>query len=129
VFVGDNILGAIIALNFVAVANMRVEFSDRASRLIKLFSSYTFSIYFSTCPSSPSCWGVLGLHSALLVVPFLAVSIVALGSLTERQLPRWRVLASYLWSVAGHRESPLAVQSVGVDGDTGNPARPLRVRL
>ena len=93
-FAGDWLLGLLVAANFAAAANLPVlgRVLIRAKGQIRTAASYTFSIYLYHAPTFALLWGVLGWRQLWLVLPAMALIIVALGQCTERQLPRLRRL-------------------------------------
>lgn len=95
-FVGDTLLGLIVSLNFVAAANLAPWLArlQPISRPCRTAASFTFSLYLYHMPAFALLWGFLGLRSAWTVLPALALCIVGLGLVTERQLPRWRAWAA-----------------------------------
>ena len=101
-FIGDSILGLIVAVNFAAAANLAIL--ERVLRgwrqQIRTASSFTFSIYLYHVPTFALLWWVVGLRS-WLVLPVLAVLLAALGQCTERQLPRLRRMVEGRARVAG----------------------------
>jgi len=93
-FVGDNILGLIVALNFYSVSKLNLEIINfnKIRKYIKFVASFTFSIYLFHLPVFSFLWGVLGLRSPWLIFALLLLAIAGLGQMTERQLPRFRRL-------------------------------------
>jgi len=91
-FVGDYLLGLAVAVNFLAASSMdrRLRPLFRLGTLTRLAASYTFSIYLYHMPLAILLWNGFGLRSPLLFIPTLAVCLLLLGSLTERQLPLYR---------------------------------------
>lgn len=91
-FAGDTILGVIVALHFAAVASMGTQLRPlfRAERQIRFGSSFTFSTYLYHMPLTVLIWNGLGVHHPAAVLALLALFIVALGMVTERQVKRMR---------------------------------------
>lgn len=109
-FVGDMLLGLIVSLNFVAAANLDswLGILERVKGLCRTAASFTFSIYLYHVPLFSLLWGFFGLRSALTVAPALALGIVALGLVTERQLPLWRGWAAKTaFLIGGSKRRPL----------------------
>jgi peptidoglycan/LPS O-acetylase OafA/YrhL len=91
-FVGDMLLGLIVAANFLAVENLARDAAvpARLKRSVRFVSSFTFSAYLYHMPLFALIWAGLGLRSAAVVLPLLVTGIVVLGQFTERQLPFYR---------------------------------------
>ncbi|WP_189044148.1 acyltransferase family protein [Aliidongia dinghuensis] len=106
-FVGDILLGLIVSVNFVAASNLASWLASlrRIKGPCRSAASFTFSIYLYHMPLFSLIWGVLGVHSAMAAFPALAAGIVALGLVTERQLPLWRGWAARAasWLTPGSR--------------------------
>ena len=88
-FVGDTLLGLIVATNFVAASRLSNNMRHilRFQRPIKFASSFTFSTYLYHMPMFSFLWGVANFRSPLLILPLLALGVAVLGQFTERQLP------------------------------------------
>lgn len=86
-FVGDTLLGLIVAANFVAAANLSrlLQPLMMRERLIKLLASFTFSAYLYHMPLFALLYGIVGLRAPALLLPLLVLSITAMGLLTERR--------------------------------------------
>ena len=97
VFVGDNILAVLVALNFLAVKSVDWNFSfgSHGVHSVRKLASYTFSTYLYHLPLFALIWDVAGLRSPLLVVTCLLVGIAILGSQTEKRANSVRRLLAH----------------------------------
>jgi peptidoglycan/LPS O-acetylase OafA/YrhL len=91
-FIGDFLLGVMIAGNLFAVSRMPDALAPILAwkRPIKTCASFTFSAYLYHTPLFILLWDVARIHAPFVVVPALALGIVLLGLVTERRLPAWR---------------------------------------
>lgn len=91
-FIGDWILGLIVAINFIAVSslpNLSKIFSP-AEKLIRLLSSYTLSIYLYHMPLAALLWIGLGVNNPFYFFIILITIVVILGNFTERRVNIYR---------------------------------------
>lgn len=105
--IGDLLLAPIVAMNFVAAANIRALGAVllRRKRPIANAASYTLSIYLYHMPLFVIVYGTLGLGrsdgaDALMTLAGVGLLIVALGRLTEHRRTAWR---AWLARLAGAR--------------------------
>lgn len=93
-FLGDYILGAIVAANFVAARSMKQYLAGivRFRSKIRYLASFTLSIYLLHMPLTVLIWSGMGVHSAIGYAALLVTGIFLAGSLTERQNGRLRAL-------------------------------------
>jgi peptidoglycan/LPS O-acetylase OafA/YrhL len=91
-FPGDYLLGFAVAGNFLGAAAMahRLQPLFRFESPIRFAASYSFSIYLYHMPLAVLLWNGLGLRSPVLMASLLAVLLLVLGMMTERQLPLCR---------------------------------------
>ena len=91
-FIGDYMLGIAVAGNFLGAAALgnRLNWLFRFENPIRFLASYTFSIYLYHMPLAVLLWNGFGMRSPLLMAVLLAAMLLALGALTERQLPLYR---------------------------------------
>ena len=102
-FIGDFILGLIVAANFAAVASMRVSLLKIFAVPIRYLSSFTFSIYIFHMPLAVLIWNGIGAHSPLMFFSIMALFIYFLCELTERRSHFYKSIFS---SEAKHSRSP-----------------------
>ncbi len=102
-FPGDFVLGLLIAAHFVAAAQLDdlQSILRPAQGLIRSLAAYTLSTYVFHMPLAALIWLASDLHPPLAFSFALFAGIVALGSLTEKQLPRARWLVDGLFTAAG----------------------------
>lgn len=86
-FLGDYVLGALVAANFVAAASMGHHFNGllRLQKPIRYLASFTLSTYLLHMPFTVLIWNGLRVHSALGYALLLVAGIFIVGSLTERR--------------------------------------------
>lgn len=91
-FVGDFLLGLLVATNFIAAAslNMKPLFHFEAS--IRYLSSFTFSIYVFHMPLSILIWNGLKYQMPIVFYSILALFIFGFGQATERRTKFYRSL-------------------------------------
>lgn len=91
-FAGDYLMALAVAGNFFAAQALgqRLRPLLRFESLIRGAASYSFSVYLYHMPLAILLWNGLGLHAPLLFLPALAMMLLLLGQLTERQLPFYR---------------------------------------
>lgn len=89
-FVGDFLLGLIVAANFIAAASLEMKPLFRFEKLIRYLSGFTFSTYVLHMPLVILIWNGLGVHNAIAFYVLLALLIFVLGQLTERQTKFYR---------------------------------------
>lgn len=93
-FVGDYILGAIVAVNFIAAASIGRHFDAllQWSRPIRYLSSFTLSTYLLHLPLTVLIWNGLGMHFVPAYAMLLLAGIYIMGICTERRhraIRRW----------------------------------------
>lgn len=93
-FLGDYLLGLIVAANFIAAASMGPYFSGllRIESPVRYLASFTLSTYLLHMPLTVLIWNGLGVHAAAGYALLLVGGIFAIGSVTERNnrpLRRW----------------------------------------
>ncbi|WP_426194703.1 acyltransferase family protein [Massilia sp. DWR3-1-1] len=86
-FLGDYILGSIVAVNFVAAASMGSYFSGliRTQKSVRKLASFTLSSYLMHMPLTVLLWNGLGVHGSVAYVVLLVCGIIVVGSFTERK--------------------------------------------
>jgi peptidoglycan/LPS O-acetylase OafA/YrhL len=84
-FFGDFILGIIVAVNFIAAANMDMKILLRCEPAIRKFSGFTFSIYLFHMPLAIFIWNGIEVHAAFLFYSLLALGVFLLGLVTEKK--------------------------------------------
>jgi peptidoglycan/LPS O-acetylase OafA/YrhL len=91
-FIGDYLLGMAVAGNFLGAAALgqRMKALSRVERPVRFAASYSFSIYLYHMPLAVLLWNGFGLREPLQAAAVLAALLLALGMLTEHQLPLWR---------------------------------------
>ena len=94
-FVGDFILGLIVAANFTAAASLRMTALQMLRVPIRYLSSFTFSIYVFHMPLTVLLWNGLAIHNAVGFYAILAVLIYFFGELTERRTQFYRALLKW----------------------------------
>jgi peptidoglycan/LPS O-acetylase OafA/YrhL len=100
-FVGDFLLGVIVALNFLAAGSLGMGLVLKFKRVIRYLASFTFSMYVFHMPLSVLIWNGLGVHAALPFFGLLLLGVVGMGELTERRTNWYRSLFAPLF--AGRR--------------------------
>jgi len=103
-FVGDFLLGVIVALNFLAAGSLDMSWLLRCEKAVRYLSSYTFSMYVFHMPLAALIWNGLGVHSAPGLFGMLLIGIVGMGELTERRTQWYRAL---LAPVFAHKPAPV----------------------
>lgn len=91
-FVGDFLLGLIVAANFTAAASLRMTTLQKLHVPVRYLSSFTFSIYVFHMPLTVLLWNGLAIHNAIGFYTGLALLIYCLGELTERRTGFYRAL-------------------------------------
>ena len=89
-FVGDFLLGLIVAANFMAAASLDMRILFRFKTPIRYLSSFTFSTYVFHMPLVILIWNGLDVHNASAFYALLALLILVLGQITERQAKFYR---------------------------------------
>lgn len=86
-FVGDYVLGVLVAANFIAAASMGPYLAGLArwQRPIRYLASFTLSSYLLHMPLTVLIWNGFGVHASLPYVLLLAAGIFLIGSVTERK--------------------------------------------
>jgi peptidoglycan/LPS O-acetylase OafA/YrhL len=109
-FVGDYLLGLIVAANFVAAASMGRHFNGllKLQKPIRYLASFTLSIYLLHMPFTVFIWNGLGVHSALGYAVLLVAGIFVVGSLTERKN---RSIRAWFERLAPPKPHPAAVET------------------
>jgi len=85
-FVGDYLLGLIVAVNFIAAGSKAdyLSFLQAFARPIRYLASFTLSIYLFHMPLTVLLWNGLQIRSPAAFFGLLAGAIFILGALTER---------------------------------------------
>lgn len=94
-FVGDFLLGLIVAANFMAAASLDMKILARIEVPIRYLSSFTFSIYVFHMPLVILIWNGLGVHIAAVFYPLLTMFIFVFGQVTERQTKFYRAVLDW----------------------------------
>ena len=89
-FVGDFLLGLIVAANFMAATSLGMKILFRFETPIRYLSSFTFSTYVFHMPLVILIWNGLDVHNASAFYALLALLILVLGQITERQAKFYR---------------------------------------
>lgn len=97
-FVGDFLLGLIIAANFMAVKNLEMTTLARFKSTIRFLSSFTFSTYLFHMPFVVLIWNGLIWRNPIVFYASLSIFILALGQVTERRTNWYR--SAFRWRVA-----------------------------
>lgn len=99
-FIGDSILGLLVAGNFVAVGAMPSmgKILLPAKGFIRFFASYTFSIYLYHFPFAALLWVWMGITSPIPFFTCLFLCIGLLGHITERRVGYVREVLKRLFS-------------------------------
>jgi peptidoglycan/LPS O-acetylase OafA/YrhL len=100
-FVGDFLLGLIVALNFLAAGSLGMGLVLKFERVIRYLASFTFSMYVFHMPLAVLIWNGLGVHAALPFFGLLLLGVAGMGELTERRTNWYRSLLAPLF--AGRR--------------------------
>lgn len=111
-FVGDFILGVIVALNFLAAASLKHILLVKCKRLIQYLASLTFSLYLFHLPLTVLIWNGLQVRSVVMFLALLLGGVWILGTLTERRTKWYRSLLS---SALRSKNSSLGEASISVD--------------
>jgi peptidoglycan/LPS O-acetylase OafA/YrhL len=109
-FVGDFLLGLVVALNFLAAGSLAMGLLLKCEKAIRYLSSFTFSMYVFHMPLAVLIWNGLGVHAALPFCGLLLLGVVGMGELTERRTKWYRSLLAPLF--AGPRAVPAVAPSV-----------------
>lgn len=95
-FVGDFLLGIVVALNFIAAANLDMKPILRHELCIRKFSGFTFSTYLFHMPLTIMLWNGFSITTFYYFYPMLTSGIYLLGQMTEQKtqfyqtvLQRW----------------------------------------
>lgn len=109
-FVGDFLLGLIVAANFVAVANISTAFRrmERLAQPIRYCASFTFSTYLYHMPLAVLLWNGLAVRSAVGFYGLLLLSIFVLAQCTERRVMFLRAALSSGVRGAASQSGPTA---------------------
>jgi peptidoglycan/LPS O-acetylase OafA/YrhL len=97
-FVGDFLLGLVVALNFLAAGSLGMGLLLKCENAIRYVSSFTFSMYVFHMPLAVLIWNGLGVHAALPFVGLLLLGVVGMGELTERRTKWYRSLLAPLFA-------------------------------
>jgi hypothetical protein len=100
-FVGDFLLGLIVALNFLAAGSLGMGLVLKFEKAIRYLSSFTFSMYVFHMPLAVLIWNGLGVHAAVPFFGLLLLGVMGMGELTERRTKWYRSLLAPLF--AGRR--------------------------
>jgi peptidoglycan/LPS O-acetylase OafA/YrhL len=86
-FVGDYVLGVIVAIHFIAAGSMAPYLGGlvRLRRPIRYLASLTLSIYLLHMPLTVFIWNGLGVRSVSAYALLLVTGILIVGSLSERK--------------------------------------------
>lgn len=112
-FVGDFLLGLIVALNFLAAGSLGMGLLLKCEAAIRYLSSFTFSMYVFHMPLAVLIWNGLGVQAALPFCGLLLLGVVGMGELTERRTKRYRSLLAPLFGVV---RTPVSIQRGTDDG-------------
>jgi peptidoglycan/LPS O-acetylase OafA/YrhL len=116
-FVGDFILGLIVALNFLAAGSLGMKLALKFKTVIRYLSSFTFSLYVFHLPLAVILWNGLHVRSAPVFFGLMMAGVWILGTLTERRTSWYRSKLSNIWpdkkKAAVH--APLPTDAVGAD--------------
>ena len=99
-FVGDFLLGLIVAMNFLAAGSLGMGLVLKCEKAIRYLSSFTFSMYVFHMPLAVLIWNGLGVHAAVPFFGLLLLGIVGMGELTERRTTWYRSLLAPLFAGA-----------------------------
>jgi len=99
-FVGDFLLGLVVALNFLAAGSLRMDWLLKCEKAIRYLSSYTFSMYVFHMPLVVLIWNGLGVRSGPAFIGLLLAGIVVMGELTERRTQWYRKVLAPLFTPA-----------------------------
>lgn len=99
-FVGDFLLGLVVALHFLAAGSLRMDWLLKCERAIRYLSSYTFSMYVFHMPLVVLIWNGLGVRSGPAFIGLLLAGIVVMGELTERRTQWYRKVLAPLFTPA-----------------------------
>jgi peptidoglycan/LPS O-acetylase OafA/YrhL len=91
-FLGDTLMGIAVAGNFLGAAALgeRLKPLFCVERPVRFAASYSFSIYLYHMPLAVLLWNGFELRSPFQMAAVLAAMLLALGMLTEHQLPLCR---------------------------------------
>jgi peptidoglycan/LPS O-acetylase OafA/YrhL len=86
-FVGDFLLGLIVAANFIAAASIsrHLDLLQIVARPIRYLASFTLSVYLFHLPLTVFIWNGLQVRSVAGFALLLLTGIFVLGSITERK--------------------------------------------
>ena len=111
-FVGDFLLGLVVALNFLAAGSLGMGWLCKCEKVVRYLSSFTFSMYVFHMPLAVLIWNGLGVHAGPAFALLLLIGVVGMGELTERRTGWYRARLAPLFA---HRPAP---------AHTGHPAAP-----
>lgn len=97
-FVGDFLLGLVVAANFWAAGSLGMGLLLKCERVVRYLSSFTFSMYVFHMPLAVLVWNGLGVHAAPAFVGLLLLGVVGMGELTERRTKWYRDLLAPLFA-------------------------------
>jgi len=116
-FVGDFVLGVIVALNFLAAGSLGMKLALKFKTVIRYLSSFTFSLYVFHLPLAVILWNGLHVRSAPAFFGLLMAGVWILGTLTERRTTWYRSKLSKIWPDKKQAavQDPLPTAAAGVD--------------
>jgi len=122
-FVGDFLLGLIVAANFVAAASIsrHLDFLRIAERPIRYLASFTLSVYLFHLPLTVFIWNGLQVRSVPGFALLLLTGIFVLGSITERKNKLLRDWVERLFQGGLRRQSAASSSANNQDLDPEEP--------
>jgi len=117
-FVGDFLLGLVVALNFLAAGSLGMGWLLKCEKAIRYLSSFTFSMYVFHMPLAVLIWNGLGVHSGPAFVGLLLLGIVGMGELTERRTGWYRARLAPLFV---RQPAPVRAGCPAAPGDMADP--------
>ncbi|MCS0629733.1 acyltransferase [Telluria mixta] len=96
-FLGDFVLGVIVALNFLAAGSLGLRLFVKWKGVIRYLSGFTFSLYVFHMPLAVLIWNGLHVRSPALFMGLLLAGVWVLGMLTEQRNKWYRSLLGKLW--------------------------------
>jgi peptidoglycan/LPS O-acetylase OafA/YrhL len=114
-FVGDFLLGLVVALNFLAAGSLGMGALLRYEKAIRYLSSFTFSMYVFHMPLAVLVWNGLGVRSGAAFTGLLLAGIVVMGELTERRTQWYRKVLAPLFAPAPARAGGTAERGTLAD--------------
>jgi peptidoglycan/LPS O-acetylase OafA/YrhL len=114
-FVGDFLLGLIVALNFLAAGSLGMGTLLRYEKAIRYLSSFTFSMYVFHMPLAVLVWNGLGERSGAAFTGLRLAGIDVMGELTERRTQWYRKVLAPLFAPAPARAGGTAERGTLAD--------------